>query len=70
MQVFADTWQRMQVNVAESRHEILKSKIEVRLRKLQPISWPTLEQSEQKAAANFSDPTMHSPPSYPSSSVK
>ena len=60
----------MQVDVAESQHEILRSKIEIRLRKLQPISWPTLEQSEQKAAANFSDPTLHSPPSYPSSSAR
>ena len=60
----------MQVNVEESKHEILRSKIEIRLKKAQPISWPTLEQSGQVAAANFSDPTLDTPPSYPSSRSK
>ncbi len=60
----------MQVNAAESKHEVLRSKIEIRLKKLNPISWPTLEKSEKKAAANFSDPNINSPPSYPSSYSK
>ena len=59
-----------QIDVAECKHEVLRSKIEIRLKKEQPLSWPTLEQSEQKAAANFSDPTLTSPPSYPSSRSK
>lgn len=60
----------LQVDVAGSKHEILRSKIEIRLKKLEPLSWPTLEKSEKKAAANFSDPTVSHPPSYPSSYSK
>ncbi|CAL5227924.1 g10971 [Coccomyxa viridis] len=58
------------VDVAESEHEVLESRIEIRLRKAQPISWPTLEKSEQKAAANSSALTMGHPRSYPSSRSK
>ena len=57
----------MQVVAAESKHEVLRSKIEIRLKKRDPVSWPTLEKSEQKAAANFSDPSKPNLPSYPSS---
>ena len=57
----------IQVDAAESKHEVLKSKIEIRLKKRAPVSWPTLEKSEQKAAANFSDPSKPNLPSYPSS---
>ena len=57
----------MQVDAAESKHEVLRSKIEIRLKKRDPVSWPTLEKSEQKAAANFSDPSKPNLPNYPSS---
>ena len=39
------------MNAAESKHELLGSKVEVRLKKVEAIKWPTLEASDQKADA-------------------
>ena len=58
---------RMQVVPAECRHEILGTKLEVKLKKAQPVAWPTLETSAQKVAANFSNTAVEQPPVYPSS---
>lgn len=55
---------------SESKYELLKTKVEIRLKKAAPISWPTLEKSKKKIAANFSDPALEQPPSYPSSFTK
>ena len=57
----------VQVDAAESKHEVLRSKIEIRLKKRDPVSWPHLEKSQQKAAAKFADPSVPHLPSYPSS---
>ena len=57
----------MQVVPAESKYEILGTKVEVRLKKRGAVSWPTLEKSEQVAAANFSNPAVEQAPVYPSS---
>jgi hypothetical protein len=55
---------------SESKYELLKTKVEIRLKKSALLSWPTLERSEKKIAANFSDPANQQPPSYPSSFTK
>jgi len=58
----------LQVVPAESRHELLKNKVEVRLRKAAPATWPKLEAgAAAPVATNFSDPALAHPPSYPSS---
>ena len=57
----------MQVIPAESKHEILGTKVEIRMKKRGHTSWPTLEKSEQVVAANFSNPAVEQPPVYPSS---
>lgn len=59
-----------QVVPSESKFELLKTKIEIRLKKASVVSWPTLEKSEKKIAANFSNTAMEQPPSYPSSFTK
>ncbi|CAL8460786.1 g317 [Coccomyxa elongata] len=55
---------------SESKFELLKTKVEIQLKKASPLAWPTLEKSEKKIAANFSDPSKEHPPSYPSSFTK
>ncbi|KAK9825474.1 hypothetical protein WJX81_007655 [Elliptochloris bilobata] len=57
---------------AESRHELLKTKVEVRLRKATPATWPALEAASgaSPVATNFSDPALAHPPAYPSSSAR
>ena len=59
---------------AESKYELLGSKVEVRLRKAEAIKWPTLEASNQKADAYAKqNATVQQPtpppakPAYPSS---
>lgn len=37
------------VNVAESKYELLGSKVEIRLKKAESVKWPTLEASDKKA---------------------
>ncbi|EIE25539.1 SGS-domain-containing protein [Coccomyxa subellipsoidea C-169] len=54
----------------ESKFELLKTKVEIRLKKASVLSWPTLEKCDKKIAANFSDPANQQPPSYPSSFTK
>lgn len=39
----------VQVNVAESKYELLGSKVEIRLKKAESVKWPTLEASDKKA---------------------
>lgn len=63
-----------QVDPTASKHELLKSKTEIRLRKAGAIKWPTLEKSNEKAdpyapAPNAAtQPRVQQPkPSYPSS---
>lgn len=60
----------LQVVPSESKFELLKTKVEIQLKKASPFAWPTLEKSEKKIAANFSDPSKEHPPSYPSSFTK
>ncbi|BDA41785.1 Protein SGT1 homolog [Coccomyxa sp. Obi] len=55
---------------SESKFELLKTKVEIQLKKASPVAWPTLEKSEKKIAANFSDLSKEHPPSYPSSFTK
>lgn len=56
-----------EVNPEESRWEILSTKIELRLRKVDlSVSWPTLEASNTRPAANWTLPT-EPPKTYPSS---
>lgn len=57
----------MQVVPAECRHEILGTKLEVKMKKARAAAWPTLEASAQKIAANFSNTAVEQPPVYPSS---
>ena len=58
----------LQVVPAESRHELLKTKVEVRLRKAAPATWPKLEAgAAAPVATNFSNPALAHPPAYPSS---
>lgn len=61
----------------ESKHELLGSKVEIRLKKVDAIKWPTLEASDKKAdpygKANViaQQPIPEAPkPSYPSSFKK
>jgi hypothetical protein len=57
-----------QVVPEQSRHELLKTKLEVRLAKAAPGAWPTLQASgAPQPAASFADPALAHPPSYPSS---
>jgi len=63
-----------QVDPAASKHELLKSKTEIRLKKSDAIKWPTLEKSNQKADAYAKAPTaiptppvQQPKPAYPSS---
>ena len=64
-----------QVDPAASKHELLKSKTEIRLKKAGAIRWPTLEKSNEKADPYAPAPTAAAPPprvqqhkpSYPSS---
>jgi hypothetical protein len=52
----------------QSKHELLKTKLEVRLRKAAPGAWPTLQASgAPQPAASFADTAVAHPPSYPSS---
>lgn len=68
------------VNAAESTHELLSTKIEIRLKKASPNAhWPSLEASASGAAAASADtaaaeleqlslqPPAESRPSYPTS---
>jgi len=62
------------VDPAASKHELLKSKTEIRLKKSDAIKWPTLEKSNQKADAYAKAPTavptppvQQPKPAYPSS---
>ena len=64
----------LQVDPAASKHELLKSKTEIRLKKSDAIKWPTLEKSSQKADAYAKAPTAiptppvpQPKPAYPSS---
>ena len=65
----------MQVDPAASKHELLKSKTEIRLKKGSAIKWPTLEKSNEKAdsygkaptAAADPPPVQQPKPAYPSS---
>lgn len=65
----------MQVDPAASKHELLKSKTEIRLKKGSAIKWPTLEKSNEKAdpygqaptAAAAPPPVQQPKPAYPSS---
>ena len=56
-----------------SKHELLKSKTEIRLKKADAIKWPTLEKSSQKADVYGKVPSAAPPPvqqpkpAYPSS---
>ena len=61
-----------QVVPAESRYELLKTKVEVRLRKAAAATWPSLEARGAAApvATNIVDPTLSHPPAYPSSSAR
>ena len=62
-----------QVVPAESRYELLKTKVEVRLRKAKAATWPSLEARGAGAApvaTNIVDPTLSHPPAYPSSSAR
>ncbi|DBA95298.1 hypothetical protein WJX82_009900 [Trebouxia sp. C0006] len=63
-----------QVDPPASKHELLKSKTEIRLKKSDAIKWPTLEKSNQKADAYAKAPTaiptppvQQPKPAYPSS---
>lgn len=63
-----------QVDSAASKHELLKSKTEIRLKKSDAIKWPNLEKSSQKADAYAKAPTAiptppvpQPKPAYPSS---
>ncbi len=57
-----------QVVPEQSKHELLKTKLEVRLRKAAPGAWPTLQASgAPQPAASFADTAVAHPPSYPSS---
>ncbi len=56
-----------QVVPAESKHTLLGSKVEIRLKKADGQHWATLEKSGAKAAPNYSNPELQKPPSYPSS---
>lgn len=64
-----------EVDPTASKHELLKSKTEIRLRKAGAIKWPTLEKSNEKADpyapapnAAATQPRVQQPkPSYPSS---
>jgi hypothetical protein len=62
------------VDPAASKHELLKSKTEIRLKKSDAIKWPTLEKSNQKAdayakapTATLTPPVQQPKPAYPSS---
>jgi hypothetical protein len=64
----------LQVDPPASKHELLKSKTEIRLKKSDAIKWPTLEKSNQKADAYAKAPTaiptppvQQPKPAYPSS---
>lgn len=65
----------VQVDPASSKHELLKSKTEIRLKKAGAVRWPTLEKSNRKAdpyapapsAAAAPPPVQQPKPSYPSS---
>lgn len=64
----------LQVDPAASKHELLKSKTEIRLKKSAAVKWPTLEKSDQKADPYAKAPTavptpvQQAPkPAYPSS---
>lgn len=64
----------LQVDPAASKHELLKSKTEIRLKKSDAIKWPTLEKSNQKAdpyakapTAVPTPPVQQPKPAYPSS---
>lgn len=66
-----------EVDPAASKHELLKSKTEIRLRKGNAIKWPTLEKSNQKAdpyakatSAVPPPPVQQPKPAYPSSFSK
>ena len=61
-----------QVVPAESRYELLKTKVEVRLRKAAPATWSSLEARSAAApvATNVVDPALAHPPAYPSSSAR
>jgi hypothetical protein len=52
---------------AECKYEVLKTKLEIRLKKAVPTSWPTLQKSAEKVATNFADPAVEQTPAYPSS---
>lgn len=63
-----------EVDPAASKHELLKSKTEIRLKKSDAIKWPTLEKSNQKAdpyakapTAVPTPPVQQPKPAYPSS---
>lgn len=64
----------LQVDPVASKHELLKSKTEIRLKKSDAIKWPTLEKSNQKAdpyakapTAVPTPPVQQPKPAYPSS---
>ena len=63
----------MQVDTAASKHELLKSKTEIRLKKADAIKWLTLEKSSQKAdlygkaPSAVPSPVQQPKPAYPSS---
>eukprot|EP00884_Botryococcus_braunii_P017520 jgi/Botrbrau1/4451/Bobra.0348s0037.1 len=61
-----------EVDVDSSSYKVLPSKVEVRLKKVKALKWPTLEKSDLPhvpASGNYSEP-MPSRPTYPTSNIK
>jgi hypothetical protein len=63
----------IQVDVEASGYKVLSTKVEIRLKKIGAVKWPTLEKSDQPhvpASGNYSDPSASGRPTYPTSNIR